>query len=376
VGRGAGAAKVLVIQPDHIGDVLLASAGLAALARALPETDLHYLVGPWSAEVAEHGPLRGRVRTLAFPGLTRQPKRDTLEPYIVLWREARRLRRERFDAAIVLRPDHWWGGLLAAAAGIPLRIGFADPAMRGLLTHQAAVEPTTHAAARAVDLARLAAPALGGHFAPADCSGPVFEVSEQEQEAAQQLFARHGLGSRPVALLHPSAGAPLKSWPVARWATLADALADRFDVVLSGGPGDAALLDAIAKHLVRPAKARIVSQPLGALAALLVRCAVAVGPDNGPLHLAAAVGTPTVRLYGPASAAIFGPWPAEPSQVALQTGLLACAPCGDLVNPPCGARSEPACLLILNVNQVEQAVRQTARRDPSGFHFSDAPAPS
>jgi heptosyltransferase-2/heptosyltransferase-3 len=359
--RRAGATvKVLVIQPDHIGDVLLASAGLDALARALPGAELRYLVGPWSAAVAEHGPLQGHVRTLPFPGLARQRKRHVLEPYAVLWREAQRLRRERFDAVLIVRPDHWWGGLLALTAGIPVRFGFADPAMAGLLTHQLAFSQVEHAADRVLRLVQLAASILAG--APVDVTNaaPVFKITEAEHMGAHQLLTQHSLGVRPLALLHPSAGAPLKSWPSARWAGLADRLADHFDVVLSGGPDDDALLDTVERSLAQPVKARIVGQPLGVLAAVLARCAVAVGPDNGPIHLAAAVGTPTVRLYGPASAAVFGPWPAGPDQVALQTHRLSCVPCGSLTNPPCGAETEPACLLMLTVDQVEQAVRRVA----------------
>ena len=127
---------MLVIRPDHIGDVLLSAPAIARLRSRLPRAHLSYLVGPWSAEAALHGPAVDQVRTLEFPAFTRRPKASPLQPYTLLWRTARGLRREHFDAAIVLRPDHWWGALLARAAGIPLRVGAETPETAPLLTRK------------------------------------------------------------------------------------------------------------------------------------------------------------------------------------------------------------------------------------------------
>ncbi|MCA1644278.1 MAG: hypothetical protein LC797_02025 [Chloroflexi bacterium] len=85
-------------------------------------------------------------------------------------------------------------------------------------------------------------------------------------------------------------------------------------------------------------------------------CALLVAPDSGAAHLAAALGTPTVRLYGPAAIEAFGPWPARPDQHVLLTRGLACVPCGELQSPPCGAKTLPACLLALSVEDVLNAV--------------------
>jgi ADP-heptose:LPS heptosyltransferase len=92
-------------------------------------------------------------------------------------------------------------------------------------------------------------------------------------------------------------------------------------------------------------------------AAIFERCALLVAPDSGAAHLAAAVGTPTVRLYGPASLDMFGPWPPRSDQRVLVGRGLACIPCGHLESPPCGATTLPACLLALGVDDVLNAVR-------------------
>ena len=82
-----------------------------------------------------------------------------------------------------------------------------------------------------------------------------------------------------------------------------------------------------------------------------------VSVDSGAGHLAAAVGTPTVRLYGPAAASVFGPWPPPSShQRVVATDRLACAPCGHLDAPPCGARATPACMLAIGVDDILKAI--------------------
>ena len=157
---------MLLLRPDHIGDVLLTSPAVALLRESLPGAHLTYLVGPWSAEVARGGPPVDSLRVLAYPGFTRQANPNLVAPYALLMREAARLRRERYDVAVVFRPDHWWGALLALVAGIPVRVGGDTPETTPLLTHARAALPGEHAAATALELARLALQAFGPHAPP------------------------------------------------------------------------------------------------------------------------------------------------------------------------------------------------------------------
>lgn len=340
-----------MLRPDHIGDVLLSAPALGALRATFPEAELTYLVGPWSAEVARRGP-PVRVQTLSFPGFTRRPKANPLAPYALLGQAAVELRRQTYDLAVVLRPDHWWGALLGLAAGIPTRVGFDVPETRPLLSHTFPLDPRRHAAEQGLALAGYVAE-LYGRTPKAAAIEPAFRVCHAERQAAAHLLAERGLGTtRRLVAIQPSSGAALKSWPVPAWAGLADRLlAAGLDVVLVGGPVDGALLASIQAHQPRPTPT-LVGQPLGVSAALYARCALVVGLDGGGPHLAAAVGTPTVRLYGPASPARYGPWPPRQDQRVLLARGLACVPCGHLADPPCGARYLPACLLALGVDEV------------------------
>jgi ADP-heptose:LPS heptosyltransferase len=292
------------------------------------------------------------VRRLAFPGFTRVANAHLLAPYALLAREAARLRREAYDLAVVFRPDHWWGALLALAAGIPVRVGAATPETTPLLTDTLDVQAAGHATEQARAIARLA---LEGCGVPAREPPDVqlFTLSAATRAEASDLWRRMGLDERRVVAIQPNAGVPLKSWPIDRWAALGDALLARGQSVLVlGAPADRDAVAAIVAGMRHTGANVAVGQSLDVSAGLYERCAVLVGPDSGAAHLAAALGTPTVRLYGPAPPAVFGPWPAAPEQHVLQTTQLGCVPCGFLEAPPCRATCLPACMLALSVDEV------------------------
>ena len=364
--------RLLLIRPDHLGDVLLTSPAVRALRESLPEAHLALMVGPWALEVARRGAAVDELLTCPFPGFTRRPKDDLLGPYRLLIREARRLR-GRYDLAVVLRPDHWWGALLAGVAGISIRLGYDTPTTRALLTEALPLPKRTHVAqlnlrlaARAAELAnpnaapweaaplppnngglRGTPPLLGGRGAE-----PVFRLSPEERAWADSI-ARED--DRPLVLLHAGSGSPLKNWPAERWAAVGDALVEAgARVVLTGGPDDPTGPGAITAAMRHEPLVLAGQTSLGQLGALAERSLLAVGTDNGPLHLAAALGTPTVRLYGPTDEAVFGPRGGAAEHVVL-THELACRPCGNLINPPCGARREPACMQGIPTERVVEA---------------------
>jgi ADP-heptose:LPS heptosyltransferase len=300
------------------------------------------------------------VRTLAYPGFTRRHNANVFQPYALLLLEAARIRREHYELAVVFRPDHWWGALLALLAGVPVRVGGATPETAPLLTHTYSPACSEHAADQALELARLALEAVGVTPVAPD-NAPQFRVSDAAREEADEFWRRHGLAGRRVVAIHPNAGAPLKSWPSENWSSLANALlAQDLGVVLVGGPEDRPLLSGV----VARAQAAVVAcgQSLSVSAALYQHCAVAITVDSGAGHLAAAVGAPTVRLYGPAPPSIFGPWPHRERDHVLLTDRLKCAPCGHLESPPCGAHVQPACMLALSVEDVLNTVQAELSR--------------
>ena len=135
--KAEGVNRILLIRPDHLGDVLLTTPAIHALRAALPDTEIHALVGPWSANVLASYPEIDLVLTLPFPGFSRRhPKDNWRSPYRIAWDSARHLRHIGYQSAIIFRPDHWWGALLAHLAGIPERVGYDLKDTAPFLTHK------------------------------------------------------------------------------------------------------------------------------------------------------------------------------------------------------------------------------------------------
>lgn len=120
--------RILLIRPDHIGDLLLTTPAIHALRRALPNAEIHMLAGPWAASVLQSNPDLDQVLTVRFPGFDRaNAQQRPLHPYALLLKISRQLRAISYTTAIIMRPDHWWGAFLAHAAGIRERVGYALP---------------------------------------------------------------------------------------------------------------------------------------------------------------------------------------------------------------------------------------------------------
>lgn len=353
--------RVLVVRPDHLGDLLFTVPALRLLRAWLPQARITALVGPWAAEVLERSPYVDAVQTCSFPWFDRGPKGPSWGPYQQVVREGARLRTEKYDIALVLRFDHWWGALLTALAGIPQRVGYDVPECRPNLSHPVPYLGGRHEVEQNV---RLVAAACGrpvpkrGQGAAAGL--PLeFPCSSQEDAAAKGRLGEHGI--RPLVALHVGAGAPVKLWPPDHFARVGNALQERYgaQTVLTGSQAEAGLVDQVAAGLLHP-PIRVVGAPLGEVAAVLRSCRLVVGVDSGVLHLAVAVGTPSVHLYGPVAAGAFGPW-GDPERHRVVLSPLACAPCNRLDYPLAFLPAHP-CIRDISVERVLEAADAVLQR--------------
>ena len=346
--------RILLIRPDHLGDLLFTTPALDALRAALPGAHLTALVGPWGAPVVAGHPALDEVQVCPFPGFTRQAKGDPLAPYRTLAAEARRLAAQRFDLAVILRFDHWWGAWLAAAAGIPQRVGYDMAEVAPFLTRRVAYVAGRHEAAQNLTLTWTAA-GLPVPEVVSPAQWPLHFPVRAEDEAAAAALLPSGA---PLVALHPGSGAGVKRWRSEAWAELATRLSRDAgaQVVFTGSAAEAELINPVLAALGslphRPVS--LAGQtPLPVLAALYRRCALVIGPDSGPLHLAVAMGAPTVHLYGPVDAATFGPWGAPERHRVLTSGW-ACIPCNRL-DWPAAAWPQHGCVRDITVEQVWDA---------------------
>ena len=161
----------------------------------------------------------------------------------------------------------------------------------------------------------------------------------------------------PFAVLVPCAGQATKTWPAARFAEVGAALAaDGLQIRVLGGPGERTILESIARHVGTALPDTLC---LGQAAAVLSRAAVVIAGDTGFAHVAAAVGTPVVAVFGPTPPGRWGPAAHQGQSVSRD---LQCAPCSDYGSKPCrfGHRE---CLTALPSDPIVAAARMQVRRD-------------
>jgi heptosyltransferase-1 len=305
------APRIAIIKLSSLGDVLHALPVARALRRALPGAHL-----TWVVEAREYAILRDHpdldavvpVDTRLWRRLVWRPS-GAREVLSKVGRLRERIRRASFDVAIDLQ-GLLKSGLLTAYTGAPVRIGFSAGRCRerwnALFTNRHVTPPLSARHVVEQYLALLAP--LGIDPGPVEFHVPVPAAAERRME---ELLVKEGVkpGDRLVAI-NPGAGRADKRWPVARFSALAERLASEAGarLLLLWGPDEAFMARDIA--LALPGHSALLAPPtdLGELTALLKRCRLMIANDTGPLHLAAALGTPALGLFGPTSAERNGPY--------------------------------------------------------------------
>lgn len=316
--------RVLFIKPDHIGDMLLAIPAMRALKEASPYTEIHVLAGYWAGSILANVPEVDQVLTIDFPGFRRSDKKSNyIAPYFQLLKVARQLRQVGYGHAIVLRPDHWWGAMLAHIAGISERIGYSIESVAPFLTH-AIPHKHEHAIRQNLRLVE----GWTGQIANEDV--PYYlDVYDKERMEITAMLKQCGIGEKqPYFCIHPGSGTWVKQWNYDSWAKVADTLCEQLDatVVFTGSDSERAMVDNIQNRMQNKSCTTAGELSLHQLGALYERALVVLGPDSGPMHLAAAIGTPTVALFGAADPLEFAPWGSRDKHIVL-TSPIGCRPC-------------------------------------------------
>ena len=290
--------RVVVLKSCCLGDALLATPLLGALRRAYPHARLVAGVGRWTRPALLHNPDLDGLLDLESVGVGRfQPA-----AYV---RVLRRLRAGAFDVAVVLDRTPLLTAL-PLLAGIPVRAGI-DSAGRGLpLNVRVPWDAIEHESALFL---RVVA-ALGVETAGASLC---FVPSPGDHARAAELWRAAGLDGQRVAVLAPGGGRnpgmtlEAKRWPAARFAALADALhqAHGLAVALVGDEHDRPVTDEVRRLMHAPAADLAGRTDFGTLGAVLARAALFAGNDSAPMHLAVAVGSPTLAIFGPTDPAVY-----------------------------------------------------------------------
>ena len=332
---------VLVLGPNWIGDAVMSTPALANLRQGLPKGTIDFLVPPHIAPLFEEHPHVDRV--LVWSG--ERGWRGRLA-------QALALRRTRYDVAVLL-PNSFRSALWAWAIGASTRVGYATDGRRPLLTHPVHTQEVPPAHQVEVYLRLVAALGI-----PVVKRSPLLIPSARAEAAAGQLWISHGLRTdeRVVGICPGASFGPAKRWWPARFAELADRLIAEAGVrvVLFGSPEEVALVEQVRSRMMQHAISLAGRDTLSSFMALAARCQVLVTNDSGPMHIASAVGTPVVAMFGPTD-------PRQTAPMAQSAHVLRYAlPCSPCFRRVCPYPDHP-CMRLIGADEVLDAVQRMLR---------------
>ncbi|MBA2286793.1 MAG: lipopolysaccharide heptosyltransferase II [Ktedonobacteraceae bacterium] len=354
--------RILVIRLDLIGDLVLSLTAVRALKRTYPEAEIDLLAMPSSARIIapEQDPDIAQLLTYD-PNVWRRPRALV---QLKNWREAirvyRLLRRRRYDLALSVFGD--WAAIIAVLSGAQRRVGFGRESYPGFMTDSVpgyhwAPGDHKHEVDYCLELARAAGATTGP-----EVRIPHLYVDPRAHQAVEQLLSQEGVrDDRPLIACHVSSNnGQSKRWPTPYWATLIDRMAREAQayVVLTGAPDDLPLIADITRRLTGPAINLAGKTSLGQLAALLQRADLLISGDSGPMHIAAAVGTPLIAIHGPTDLAQSGP--VSPDATVLRSDIW-CSPCYNAKAPADCRFYTTQCMKNVTPGQVFEVVQEKLR---------------
>ena len=332
--------RVLVIRLRSIGDTVLATPSLFALKRFLPHAQIDILVEDWVAPLLANHPDVDNVIELKKSGGV--AARMSI---------ARELRSTNYDLVYNLH-----GGttatLLARATGARRRVGFATYQYAKLHSELAPSasslwgQQKTHSVEQQLAL-------LGWTGVPvSDRPRTRLGIAPEPAESVAQQLAAAGLNERKIALLHPAAAFDTKRWATENFARVAEYLSERgYAPIAIAAPNESEIV----QGLVNQSRAEILRLQLSLpeVTALAARSQLFVGNDSGIAHIAAAVGTPSVVIFGSSNIAHWRPWNRAAAEVVFEE--MPCQPCHGYF---CEQFSQPECILRVPVTSVIAAIER------------------
>lgn len=352
--------RILLRSTNWLGDAVMTLPAVQRLKQAHPQAHLAVLTEPKLADLWR-----------LHPDVAEVIVQERSDCPLCLRRYVRELRRGQFDAAVIF-PNSWRSTLPIWLARVPQRIGFRGHGRAWMLT-DALAESSDYATRPVMPVEEIRKPSMGK---------PASVTFRHQVHRHLELAARLGADPAPCEpkldigdakpdefplptdkpLLALSVGAeygPAKRWPLERFVAAAKAVVESQQArwVLIGGPKDVALAGDAAQKIGSDAAISLAGQTtLGGLCRLLARCRLLLTNDSGPMHLAAAVGTPTVTIFGSTEPALTGPSVTPGSRHVILRHQPPCSPCF-LRECPIDFR----CMTAVSVEEVVEAVRATLR---------------
>jgi lipopolysaccharide heptosyltransferase II len=345
--------RILVVRVDLLGDLVMTLPAIEALRARWPQARLAVLCTPLAAPIAARSTAVDVVYSYD-PNVVRSP-RWWLRPggWRDLWAIVSRLRGERFDLALSMHGE--FACLLAWASGARHRVGYAQEGYPALLTlavpGRRYVQPLGHEVQWNEHLAAAAG-------APPQRTVPHLRWSDHEASWLEG-FLGEASGQEYVVLAPGAHNGSAKRYLLPSWATVANALARDHSVrlVLTGTAGELPLVRELAERLEIPPLIAAGQTTVPQLLALLQHARLLLAGDSGPVHLAAALGTPVVAVYGPTDPRVYRPYT---NRATILRAALPCSPCYDSrTTAECRLGYDPPlCMVLVPAARVLAAARR------------------
>ncbi len=280
--------RILVTRADRIGDLVLSTPIFQAIREKFPDSWIAGLTFCENREILEGNPYLNEVILY--------DKKGSEKGVFGNLRFARKLARKKFDTVIHLHATnrmHWVTWL----AGIPVRIGYDRKCAWGLTEAHPDLksEGKKHEAEYNFDLLK----SLG--IKSSEQIEPFFPLSDKARHSLNELLNHLKIPQdRPWVILNPSASCPSKIWPAERFGYLADAVAKKYEIIFLaiGSREDRQFVQKAKRAALTPIFDLIGRLSLGMLGVLLSRASLLISNDSGPVHIANAVGTPAISIFG------------------------------------------------------------------------------
>ncbi len=316
--------RILAICTSHIGGVLLITPAVELLHRYFPEAEISVLVRRGTEAVLENNPFIKEIYTDGEVTSNQQMHKGTksslakrLSQIPRGLRLIRQLRRQNFDLAVDFNGGDR-AAIYAFLSGARERVGFKPTGgflgKASLFTAMYSITEPKHRVLETAELVSLFAQSRlkAGFDVPKKVGPLVLRPGEKNLRWAEAEWEKESAPAALRVLLHPTSRVAYKCWAPAKWAEVVQRFQTNFDaqvmVTCSPDPKEIELAKAVLNLCeTRPAE-RLGTMNLGQLAALIQCADLFLGVDSAPMHIAAAVGTPVVAVFGPSRDAMWSPW--------------------------------------------------------------------
>jgi ADP-heptose:LPS heptosyltransferase len=347
--------KILIFRTDRIGDLVMTLPAIKLLREKYPEAKLHLIAGKWNEPILDYIKYFDLIRFWSPSWISRGEESNS---FLRFFSQAIKIRKEKYDLSIDFTSDVRIN-LLMWLSGAKRRIGYSDSGGGAFLT-DTIEDRGIHRVEQNIE--------------------PLKKLGIIEKEYVPKLegtiqFEGHKGNITKCIIIHPWGGRPVKTWRMEKYAGLAEMIREKMkiDIILTGSGQDYNLCEAIKKKcgkgILNLAGKLTFEEMMSAIKSSLVF----ISPDTGPMHIAVALGTPTVTLFGPSDPAKYGPYGDSKLHRVVVPRNIKCVHCNRIRKPPkrCFKDGISLCMDAISVEDVYKECKtllgSLKRRSKSGI---------